>query len=106
MPQPNSGRMGRSPCAVARISTIASRTSSSSETSLRPPRASTRSGKPMPVPMMSVPSPRSPEHDLGAGDLHDAAAAVDGDAHALQRQLAGGLDAAGAARLDGDVALG
>src|SRR4051794_340077 len=94
--------MGRSPCAVERISTIASRTSSSSETSLSPPRASTRRGNPPRVPMMPATSTASPEHDLGARHLHHACTAVDGHAVALEGQRAGGLDLDLAGALDGD----
>ncbi len=53
-PQPNSGRIGRSPGAVPRISWIAWSMSCSSRASAMPPRRSTWRGNARPEPMISV----------------------------------------------------
>jgi hypothetical protein len=54
MPQPNSGRMGRSPNAVPRISRIDSRISACSVTSATDPVGSMRTGNARPEPMNSA----------------------------------------------------
>src|SRR5689334_8266790 len=99
MPQPNSGRIGRSPGAVPRMIVIASDTSSSPLTRASPPRRSTRRGKATPLPMMSTARLARPqgdrrrrEADLGAGEV-DPAGALDRDARrALEGDLPVGLD--------------
>ena len=53
-PQPNSGRMGRSPGAVMRMISIAWSTSVSPEASAMPPRRSTVRGNESPEPRSSV----------------------------------------------------
>src|SRR4051812_2861270 len=111
MPQPNSGRIGRSPGAVPRMIVIASDTSSSPLTRASPPRRSTRRGNATPLPMMSVaialPRPQRDrgrrEADLRALEV-DAAGALDVHARvALQRQLSVGGDRHLAVRADLDV---
>src|SRR4051794_21014849 len=68
MPHPNSGRIGRSPWAVPRMSWIASSSSRSRATRAMPPLASTLRGKASPLPMKD--SAISAQRDLGAGDRH------------------------------------
>src|SRR5215208_3760193 len=96
MPQPKLGRIGRSPGAVERISVIASLMSSDPLTSATPPVRSTRSGKPTPVPMISL-TRRRPSVDRHrcaldrdrALALHVDLGAFDGRAHlAIDRDVA------------------
>src|SRR5919202_2249976 len=98
-PQPNSGRIGRSPGAVLRISSIAWSMSCSPLASAMPPRRSTGFGKARPEPRSSVIARptlsdqrgASTEVDHAAGD-RDRRAAVDLDRVALQLQRALRLD--------------
>src|SRR5262249_21211981 len=114
MPQPNSGRIGRSPGAVPRMISIASPTSSSPVESANAPRWSTRSGKAMPVPRISVIRLPSSEHDRrsrdreGAGGRHVdlRRAALDRDpGRALDGQRRPCLHADARAALDRHLAL-
>src|SRR3954447_4101426 len=94
--QPNSGRIGRSPGVVPRISRIASSLSCSRETSAIPPVESTRSGNAQPRPMnCSLTS--SPARLV---DLHGLA--LDGHGpRRLERHRTTRLDAHVALRIDG-----
>src|SRR5215211_7860667 len=96
MPQPKFGRIGRSPGAVERMSVIASLMSSEPLTSTSPPVRSTRSGKPTPVPIISLTRRRpSVDRHRGAFDRHRARA-LDVDLAALHRSAH--------LAVDGDVA--
>ena len=101
MPQPNSGRIGRSPGAVPRITRIASRTSSSSWARARPPRASTRSGKAMPDAEEGAAQPSctwAPLTDTVPWPGWTCCRALDGHARP-------GVDGHGRGRLDRDRAV-
>src|SRR6266540_3194462 len=91
MAQPNSGRIGRSPGAVPRISRIASSISRTRSTMAMLPVASVRTGKAQPRPMNS------------------SAIALPSDQHGRRRaaELArcAGVDGAGRAGLGGGAAL-
>src|SRR5215216_3648574 len=65
-PQPNSGRIGRSPWAVPRISRMLSEISSSPPDSAMPPVAETPSGYDQPLPMKST-AAISPSDQGGRG---------------------------------------
>src|SRR6478735_3726615 len=103
-PQPNSGRMGRSPGAVPRMSWIACSMSCSSLASAICPRRSTCSGKARPDPMISVTLSTLTDADRRALDTHGARA-LDRDRGALERERRRGLDIDGDA-LDGHRAAG
>src|SRR5919202_4755752 len=98
-PQPNSGRIGRSPGAVSRINPIACSMSVASPTMARRPRWSTPSGNASPRPRAPLTVRPSSEHHLRPGDL-DHAASLDlhagpDDLHltaALDRQLRASRD--------------
>src|SRR5215207_8956509 len=90
-PQPNSGRIGRSPGAVPRMSWIACSMSCSSLASAIWPRRSTCSGKARPDPMISVTLSTLTDADRRALDTHGART-LDVDRRALQRERGGGFD--------------
>src|SRR4051794_25457630 len=90
-PQPNSGRIGRSPGAVPRMSWIACSMSCSSRASAIPPRRSTASGKASPEPMISDTGKTLSEVDQSAGDI-DRGLALNVHGRALERQDSGRLD--------------
>src|SRR3954462_13797279 len=99
MPQPNSGRMGRSPGAVARIRRMLSSSSRSRRTRATPPVASMAMGKAQPAPTNSSPTSAPDQHGRRRGhelaEWHVADGAVDLE---LGRRLA--LDEDRGAALD------
>src|SRR5687768_1042815 len=103
-PQPNSGRIGRSPLAVERIRWIAWSTSASSDASAMPPRRSTWRGKATPEPRISaVGIPNLTDVDQRALDAHGRAR-LDVDRRALELQRAGRLDRDPGAALERQLA--
>src|SRR5690349_20580098 len=95
-PQPNSGRIGRSPGAVPRMSWMACSMSCSSWASAMPPRRSTWSGNASPDPMISVTSSTLTDVDDRALEVQRGRA-LDVDRRALERERGGGLDRHGRA---------
>src|SRR5262249_8998492 len=101
IPQPNSGRIGRSPGAVPRMTSIASCTSGSPVESASPPSRSTLSGNAIPVAMMSLIGRRSSEADLGSRDRdHAGGAEADLGRAALELEVRRALDRDRRAALD------
>src|ERR1700759_1980498 len=89
---PNSGRIGRSPGAVPRITPSACSMSSRPPTSASAPRWSTGSGNAKPEPRMSEVATCSPERDHRSADLNACAGELDLRAAALQRHGRRALD--------------
>src|SRR6185312_4646261 len=100
---PNSGRIGRSPGAVPRISPIACSMSSSARASAIPPRWSTPSGKESPEPRMSDTRHHLSEGDHRAADLHAGTRQLDLGGAAFQRERRRALEVELRLSLDADV---
>src|SRR5712691_9862308 len=104
MPQPNSGRIGRSPGAVPMMIWIASSMSASSLTSASPPLRSIRRGNATPVPRKSDnPFPLA-QRDHAALE-RQSRVPLHGDVWSLDRQGRARLHRHACNALDGHVAL-
>src|SRR5690349_7889246 len=90
--QPNSGRIGRSPGAVPRITVSACSMSSRPPTSASAPRWLTVSGNAKPEPRMSDFATCSPKRDHRPADLHSRAGELDLRAAAFQCHCGRALD--------------